>query len=310
MPVAEQISDRAFHELDLRTTPRDQPEPEPRSPEHSARWIARTLRFLEHDPGGCWVAEDADGVAGFATSLVRERVWCLATYAVRPGLQGRGVGARLLEAAESHGDDCETGMLAASTDPRAVRRYWRAGFTLHPQVQLQGRVDRSRLRGADGVRAGGPDDRELADEVARRLRGGGHGPDHESLAGLGRMLVAEDRTGLGFAYADDARLHLLAATHPVTAQALLWECLAGAGAGVHRPARDGGEPVGGRRRADRGGSRCDPRATSACAEWTRRRRTFTTVPCCDHAATGHPPSVTAGCAANRCPGRPRNRIQP
>ena len=38
-------------------------------------------------------------MVGFATSFVRERVWCLATYAVRPGLQGTGVGRRLLDAA-------------------------------------------------------------------------------------------------------------------------------------------------------------------------------------------------------------------
>lgn len=227
--VAERISDEAFHELDGRTVPRDRPAPEPRTPEHSASWIARTRRFLEHDPGGCWVAEEAGEVVGFATSFVRERVWCLATYAVRPGLQGKGVGARLLEAAESYGDRCEVGMLSASVDPRAVRRYWRAGFTLHPQMLLRGRVDRSRLRPVDGVRDGTPDDRPMLDQIARRLRGGGHGPDHETLGATGRLVVAESALGRGFAYTEESRLALLAATHPATATALLWECLAGAG---------------------------------------------------------------------------------
>ena len=49
VPVAERISDDAFFELDQHTYPRDWPAPERRTPEHSATWISRTLRFLEHD---------------------------------------------------------------------------------------------------------------------------------------------------------------------------------------------------------------------------------------------------------------------
>ena len=36
---------------------------------------------------------------GFATSYTRELMWILASYAVRPGLQGAGIGAQLLAAA-------------------------------------------------------------------------------------------------------------------------------------------------------------------------------------------------------------------
>src|SRR5689334_268481 len=36
----EQISDEAFLELDRRTYPRDWPEPERRTPEHSASWLS------------------------------------------------------------------------------------------------------------------------------------------------------------------------------------------------------------------------------------------------------------------------------
>lgn len=226
VPAAERISDDAFLELDLRTFPRDWPDPEPRSPEHTAGWIARTLGFVEHDPGGCWVAEDDTGVTGFATSFVRERVWGLATYAVRPGLQGRGVGRALLDAATAYGARCDVGLLSASVDPRAVRRYWRAGFALHPQMLLQGTVDRSALPAVHGVRDGRPDDVELMDEVARGRRGGGHGPDHAALAQTGRPLVAETATGRGFAYTEPARLSLLAATDAATATLLLHECLA------------------------------------------------------------------------------------
>ncbi|WP_322936595.1 GNAT family N-acetyltransferase [Nocardioides bizhenqiangii] len=229
VPVAEQLSDEAFFELDQRTTPRDWPAPQRRTPEHSATWISRTRRFLEHDPGGCWVAEDGSGTVGFATSFVRERVWCLATYAVRPGLQGAGIGRRLLEAAEGYGAACSAGLLSASVDPRAVRRYWRSGFDLHPQMLLRGTVDRQRLETVAGVREGRPDDVPLMDRVARDIRGGGHGPDHAGLAELARPLVAETATGRGFAYTDGTRLAVLAATDEATARALLWTCLADAG---------------------------------------------------------------------------------
>jgi predicted N-acetyltransferase YhbS len=227
--VAEQISDEAFYELDRRTSPRDWPEPERRTPDHSALWSSRTLRFVEQDPGGCWVAEDAGEVVGFATSFVREQVWCLATYAVRPGLQGQGVGRRLLQAAHGYGARCPAGMLSASVDARAVRRYWRAGFALHPQMLLRGKVDRSQVPAVAGVREGLPDDVALMDALARDLRGGGHGPHHASLAEVARPLVAETVSGRGFAYTNGSRLELLAATDEATATALLWACLAGAG---------------------------------------------------------------------------------
>jgi GNAT superfamily N-acetyltransferase len=228
--VSERISDEAFFELDRRTIRRDWPEPERRTPEHSATWISRTRRFLANDPGGCWVAEDESGIVGFATSFVRERVWCLATYAVRPGLQGAGVGRRLLAAAEAYGAHCPVGLLSASVDPRAVRRYWRAGFELHPQMLLRGAVARRQLVAPNGeVREARPDDVPMMDQVARDRRGGGHGSDHEALAEMARPLVAETTTGRGFAYTDGARLVVLAATDEATARTLLWACLAGAG---------------------------------------------------------------------------------
>ena len=46
----------------------------------------RMRRVLATDPGGCWVADGADGeLAGAALALVREGVWGLSSFAVRPG---------------------------------------------------------------------------------------------------------------------------------------------------------------------------------------------------------------------------------
>ncbi|HSP59605.1 MAG TPA: hypothetical protein VLO09_00965, partial [Ornithinimicrobium sp.] len=66
--AAERLSSDGFLQLDRRMARRSWPEPEPRSPERRAAWIVRTRHFLATDPGGCWVAEDASGMLGFATS--------------------------------------------------------------------------------------------------------------------------------------------------------------------------------------------------------------------------------------------------
>ena len=75
---------------------RSWPDPQLRSAERGEAWMVRTRHFLSTDPGGCWVAEDADGMVGFATSYTRELMWILATYAVRPQAQGQGIGKALL----------------------------------------------------------------------------------------------------------------------------------------------------------------------------------------------------------------------
>lgn len=220
------VSDRAFHELALHRGRRSDPEPVPPTADDRTRWCTRTTRFLDTDDEGCWVAEEDGEVLGFATSLRRERLWLLVTYAVRPGRQGKGVGKGLLAAAERYAAPCERGMLSASEDPAALRRYWAAGFTLHPQLAFLGEVDRSAIPAVHGVREGTGDDVAWMDDLDRDLRGGPHGPDHAALGEVGRLLVAADRGG--YAYVADERLVMLAARDPETAQRLAWECLAGA----------------------------------------------------------------------------------
>ncbi|TIC81114.1 GNAT family N-acetyltransferase [Nocardioides sp. GY 10127] len=222
----ERLCADAFLAADLAGTPRGAPEPARRSPERSARWVARTAAFLATDPAGCVVAEDDDGLVGFATSVVRGRLWLLATFAVRPDRQGGGVGARLLAAAERAGRaaGCDRAMLSASDDPRALRRYWAAGFALHGQRLLVGEVDRAALPATSGLRDGTPADRELCDVLATQRRGAGHGPDHDALAAQGDLVV--DVRGEGFAYATPSGPALVASRDEATARRLLWECLA------------------------------------------------------------------------------------
>jgi hypothetical protein len=190
-------------------------------------WLERTLHFVRHDRGGCWVAEDDHGMVGMATSFRRETLWCLATYAVLPGRQGQGVGRQLLAAAMSHGRACTRAMLSASSDSKAVRIYHQAGFALHPQMYLTGTVDRSAIPVVDRVREGSAADIDLMDSLDRATRGAAHGIDHELMLRSWRLLVSDSSTGSGYAYLNErGHLALLAAGNRRTAARLLWAALA------------------------------------------------------------------------------------
>lgn len=225
VPVAERLSAEAFYQVDLATRLPTGPEPTRRSGTRTSAWLRRTENFLSTDPDGCVVADDDAGMAGFATSIRRDdTLWCLATFAVRPGLQGQGIGRRLLEEAARHGDGCARWMLAASDDPRAVRRYRAAGFDLHPAMTLAGTLDRSMLPRVTGIREAVEGDLAVLDELGRQVRGAAHGPDHGPLAAVGTPLV--DTRHRGFAYAGRSGPTLLAAIDEDTATRLLWACLA------------------------------------------------------------------------------------
>lgn len=200
-----------------------------RSPARAAAWRDRTAHLLGTDPGGSWVAEDDGDQVGFAVSSRRELMWLLASYAVRPGLQGQGVGTALFAVAERYGQGCLRAMFNSSTDQRAIRRYRAAGFHLHPQLVLSGTVDRAALPVVDHVREGSLGDRDLMDSVDRRTRGAAHGPDHEVLLRTFRLVVTDRPAGSGYAYVDESGAPvLLAATDRRTAARLMWEALASA----------------------------------------------------------------------------------
>jgi GNAT superfamily N-acetyltransferase len=227
VPLAERLSAESFYDLDVRTANPALPPPELRPAARAGSWVTRTEHFLRTDPGGCWVAENDSGLVGTVTSINRELTWILATYAVRPGLQGQGLGKALLAVALDHGRGCLRGMLSSSSDPKAVRRYRLAGFSLHPQMYLTGTVDRSAIPVVDKVRDGSASDIELMDSIDRRIRGAAHGPDHPLMIGLWDLLVSETSTGSGYAYVDErGGVALLAATNRRTATRLLWEALA------------------------------------------------------------------------------------
>lgn len=224
---AERVSDESFFALDAASRRPGEPAPKRRTPPHRAVWIERTRHFVRTDPGGCWVAEDESGVVGIATSYRREVLWCLATYAVLPGRQGRGIGKPLMAAAMEHGRGCTRSMLSASGDTKAVRIYRQAGFDLHPQMYLTGTVDRSAIPVVEKVRGGSASDVDLMDSLDRAARGAGHGVDHELMLRSWRLLVSDTTTGAGYAYLNErGQVALLAASNRRTATRLLWAALA------------------------------------------------------------------------------------
>jgi GNAT superfamily N-acetyltransferase len=223
--AAERVTAIGFHELDTRMFRRSWPDPQLRPPDRSASWVRRTRHLVATDPGGCWVAERDAELLGVVVSFVREKMWLLASYAVVPGAQGLGLGRALLAPALEHGKGSLRGMLNASNDPKAVRRYHDVGFRLYPQMFLRGKPDRSTIPVVEKVREGSAADIDLMDSVDRGTRGAAHGTDHEILLEQYRLVVSDTSTGQGYAYLDDG-IALLAATNRRTAARLMWEAIA------------------------------------------------------------------------------------
>lgn len=216
VPAVERLTGAAFAEVGLPV----------RDEAGAASWQRRARHLLGTDPGGAWVADDAGSPVGGALALRREGLWLLSAYAVAPAAQGAGIGRALLDPALGYGSGCLRGMIASSADPRAVRRYRLAGFTLHADVALRGTVDRAAIPAVDAVRDGDAADRDLLDSVDRQVRGAGHGPDHVFLGAEAGLLVCDTFTGSGYCYWHARGPVLLAATTRRVAIRLAWEALA------------------------------------------------------------------------------------
>jgi predicted N-acetyltransferase YhbS len=198
--------------------------------------LARSERRFAHlrttDPGGAWVAVDDDGaLVGAALGIVREGVWGLSFLAVRPQRQARGIGRALLERALAHGDaaGAHERIILSSTDPKAMRRYSRAGLRLRPCVAAGGIADPRRLRPpvADIVAT---DDVLATADLSRAVRGASHHRDIPVfLAGGMELLLWPER---GFAVHDGGTVKLLAARDEEAAAQLLWAALAAAPRGA------------------------------------------------------------------------------
>jgi GNAT superfamily N-acetyltransferase len=175
---------------------------------------------LETDPGGCTIAE-VDGVAvGVAVAILREGIWGLALLAVREEHQGRGVGRRLLDAALTYGAGARGAMITSSEDPKALRRYARAGFDLVPAMDAAGVLAVDRPDPPAAVDEPAPHAAVVrAAPISRAVRGAAHGEDVRVMLAQGdRLLMLGDR---GFVVHSDGSPRLLAARDDDAAAGLL-----------------------------------------------------------------------------------------
>jgi GNAT superfamily N-acetyltransferase len=214
---AYEVAAAAFEDLSLR----EGRTPGPRPPAHAG--LVRIRRLLDSDPGGCWVLEGTDGTLdGVAMALMREGLWGLSQLVVRPGTQSRGIGSALLDRALAYGDGARGGIILASSDPRALHVYARAGFTLHPTSSATGRP--RGVTAAPEVRPFVPADHAMAARVDRALRGAAHGADLDALVEAGCELLAfPDR---GYAVRRGGEVRIVAAADEEAAGALLRTSLA------------------------------------------------------------------------------------
>lgn len=224
IPAAHQLSFEAFADLDSRLG-------DP-VPEHTealrARSTGRIAYLFGTDPDGAWVADRDGALAGVALALRRGPLWYLSLLTVAPQLQGQGLGRRLLEAALGTLDGAAGGLVMSSGDPKALRRYARAGFTLLPGYDARGVVDRAAVPGGTAVRESDLErDGELVDDLVTGLRSAPYGPDLQVMAAAGvQVLIAEDGGDRGFALWAPERLVSVGATSPRLGQRLLWAVLA------------------------------------------------------------------------------------
>ncbi|MHB8440051.1 MAG: GNAT family N-acetyltransferase [Acidimicrobiales bacterium] len=217
IPACQQMWVETFTEL-ARSHRREEHPPSATDLERMRLRMAHSLRT---DPGGAWVAvDDGDTVVGLAVALVREGLSILSMLAVATPWQRHGIGRDLIGAALQYGGDDAPGIILSSYDPRAKRRYVRAGFDLQPEIGARGTLSLARVpEPRHEVRVGNVADLEYADDLARRMRGAAHGPDTRFYLDIGATLLVADG---GFALFGDTRPVLVAAEHPEIAEALFY----------------------------------------------------------------------------------------
>src|SRR5215210_3089716 len=158
--VVHELAQRAFADLSARM--HEPPDP-PRPPETA---LIRFHHLLDRDPGGSWVAEADGAVAGAAVAIDRDGLWGLSLLVVDPRHQSGGMGGALLaRALEYAGGGRRGAVILASSDPRALRAYARAGFTPQPSLTAHGRP--AGAAAPAGVHEGSVEDLGLADRVDR-----------------------------------------------------------------------------------------------------------------------------------------------
>ena len=205
------------------------PPPPPRTAEQTAAIRRATVRFVERDGPGAWVATREGSVVGMAEAIRRDAFWGLSMLFVHPEHQSRGVGLVLLEAALGYAEGATVRMIQSSPDPRAMRRYAQVGLAMHPTAEISGSPDPSSVPARLAGREGNADDLELVAAVEAAL---GRSRTEDVAFGLesgDRLDVAETGNRRGWVLWRPGRLTMLGATDEDTASTLLWRYVAQTG---------------------------------------------------------------------------------
>ena len=190
-------------------------------------FLAGMRRFVEVDPKGAWVAVDDEGVVGMGEAIRRSDFWGLSMLFVHPRGQSKGIGRQLLDKTLTYAEGSKVRMIMASDDPRALRRYSRAGFAIHPGVEVSGKVDRSKSPADLPGRKGTVDDLDLVEKVEAAV-GRDRTLDAAALleTAVTTMEVVEHDGGLGYGLQREGHIGMLGATDTQTAALVLWRLLA------------------------------------------------------------------------------------
>lgn len=193
VPEVHDLNVLTFEALDISQGETPPPRPNPTQAHVRYRHIVTT------DPEGSWVAEDGGAIVGVALAHRREDVWGLSLLLVRPDLQSSGIGGTLLRHAHDYAKGARGRIIMASSDPRALRSYFRLGLDCHPYVAAVGRPKPAPAPA--GIRLGDADDIPLTEIVDRHVRGAARGSDIGALLEMRQtLLVAPER---GYAVVND-----------------------------------------------------------------------------------------------------------
>lgn len=191
---------------------------------------SRVRHLLSTDPDGAFVAERDGEIVGVTLSIRRGPLWFLSLLTVADAHQAAGVGRVLLDRTLAHAEGSTAGMICASPDPKALRRYGRAGFALHACVEAAGEPRRDSLPSGTGVREGDWDrDRDLVEELTAARRGTPYDADLDWCRESGAGLLVRDAAGRddrAVAVVRDGQLVVLAGTSDAAATRVLWTVLA------------------------------------------------------------------------------------
>lgn len=204
-------------------------EPEPWTDAASQRFAAGMRRFVEVDPEGACVAADDHGLVGMAQAVRRGSFWGLSMLFVHPRAQSRGAGRQLLDKTLEYAGGAQVRMIMSSEDPRAIRRYSRAGLAINPGVQVAGIVDGATVADDLPGRPGSAEDLALVAEVDATI-GRARRDDAAFILDDGAVLeIVDDGPRRGFGLHREGRMAMLGATDNETAAVVFWRMLAASG---------------------------------------------------------------------------------